>query len=494
MIYVNLICILFLILIFFISKSYKKEEIINLDYKNHPLKLLYSFSLFILDKFINRFPKGGSFSNSDRVAEALEALSLSEKSYNLKRIYESKKIALVFTIIFIANVFSLVLYFNESTDGKKLLGGKYLERADYGEGSSSADLHVRVESDKELILDEDMEIEIIERQLTESEINEILEEGSKYIDSIILSDNTNGDNITSDLYFPSSIPSKGIKVTWTTENRDIIDTKGQVYNQELDHGKLLWVKAILKVKDREALYIRYFKVHPKKYTKKEIIQKQLLEEIEENNQNTLTENKLELPTEVGEQNITWSMVRKKEGGSLLILGVLAAVLIYFFMDKDLWTRVDKKNQEMLLDYPDIINKFTLLVGAGMSLSNAWKKISRDYSEGGGAYKYAYEEMNITARELSIGVSEITAYERFGRRVKLLPYLRFSSFLARNVKKGSKDLLEQLELESLEAFEERKELAKRLGEEAGTKLLIPMMFMLVMVLAIILVPAFLSFQF
>ena len=51
----------------------------------------------------------------------------------------------------------------------------------------------------------------------------------------------------------------------------------------------------------------------------------------------------------------------------------------------------------------------------------------------------------------------------------------------------------LRLEGIHAFEERKALAKRLGEEAGTKLLLPMFFMLAVVMIIIIVPAFLSIQ-
>ena len=51
----------------------------------------------------------------------------------------------------------------------------------------------------------------------------------------------------------------------------------------------------------------------------------------------------------------------------------------------------------------------------------------------------------------------------------------------------------LEVEAIESFEERKELAKRIGEEAGTKLLFPMMLMLLIVIVIVIVPAFLSFQ-
>ena len=44
-----------------------------------------------------------------------------------------------------------------------------------------------------------------------------------------------------------------------------------------------------------------------------------------------------------------------------------------------------------------------------------------------------------------------------------------------------------------AFEERKNRAKQLGEEAGTKLLLPMFLMLAVVLAVVIIPAFLSIQ-
>lgn len=45
----------------------------------------------------------------------------------------------------------------------------------------------------------------------------------------------------------------------------------------------------------------------------------------------------------------------------------------------------------------------------------------------------------------------------------------------------------------EAFEERKNMAKKLGEEAGTKLMIPLFLMLAVVFVIVTVPAFLTIQ-
>ena len=57
---------------------------------------------------------------------------------------------------------------------------------------------------------------------------------------------------------------------------------------------------------------------------------------------------------------------------------------------------------------------------------------------------------------------------------------------------SSQMADMLERESVEAWEERKRKARVLGEAAATKLLFPMMLMLVVVMAIVMIPAFLSF--
>ena len=59
----------------------------------------------------------------------------------------------------------------------------------------------------------------------------------------------------------------------------------------------------------------------------------------------------------------------------------------------------------------------------------------------------------------------------------------------NMKKGTADLIRILEYESADVFNERKENVKILGEEAGTKLLLPMMIMMVIIFAIIMYAAF-----
>jgi hypothetical protein len=66
-------------------------------------------------------------------------------------------------------------------------------------------------------------------------------------------------------------------------------------------------------------------------------------------------------------------------------------------------------------------------------------------------------------------------------------------LSQNLRKGGKGISEILRVEAIQSFENRKSTAKRLGEEAGTKLLMPMLGMLAVVLIMVMIPAFLTMQ-
>ena len=92
-----------------------------------------------------------------------------------------------------------------------------------------------------------------------------------------------------------------------------------------------------------------------------------------------------------------------------------------------------------------------------------------------------------------GIPETAAYERYGMRCRLPSYLKLGTLLGQNLRKGNKDLSRLLEEESREAFEDRKALAKKLGEECESKLLLPMLLLLVTILIMVMYPAAVSFQ-
>lgn len=156
-----------------------------------------------------------------------------------------------------------------------------------------------------------------------------------------------------------------------------------------------------------------------------------------------------------------------------------------------------RKEQMELDYSEVVNKLLILLGSGMSLKQSWNRISTQYLDKRKKKQVperaVYEEMLTTNYEICDGESERLAYEKFGERTGLGSYQRLVRILIQNLQTGSRGLCTLLGQEAADALEERKALAKKLGEEAGTKMLLPLILMLGIVIAIIMVPAMLSFN-
>lgn len=178
---------------------------------------------------------------------------------------------------------------------------------------------------------------------------------------------------------------------------------------------------------------------------------------------------------------------------LVILAVVAGLALY-------WLRVErpkeekkKRERQMMADYPDIIARLTVLTEAGLSLPQAWLRLTADYEEKRPrtGRRCAYEEMAVTGRQIRNGVSPGRAFGEFGRRIGLHAYIKLGNLLEQNMKKGTKGLSDMLQAESYQAFEERRHQVRRAGEEISTRLLIPMFMMFGVVMVIIIVPALMS---
>jgi tight adherence protein C len=494
MIIINIIFLIFFITLYYLTRIYDKEFLTDINEKEHPLKFLYPLSLYITDRFMSSklWRKGKSNGKSSgRTIEHLKELYVGESIEIVSRLYQCKKIAFGLFILFLFNLLSL---FTSIKDYKTniLMDGNYLIRPNYNEGSTIVNLDAYVKEEEGFIKNE-VEVELIEKNYSDDEIEKLFEDIINSLDTDILGNNKSLDEVSHNLNFLQVVPGTSILIIWST-SENIIDKTGEIYNENLDSNSLILISATITYEEKSVEYSRYVKVLPIVYTKEELLKLRLNNLLNEIININLKEERVYLPDEVEGKSITWKEEKNQNGIYVLILGVVATILVTLSAENDLKGKVEKRRSQMLLDYPEIISKFNLLVSAGMSITNTWNKIVSDYMENNKEKRFAYEEMAITAKELSLGESEIVAIERFGRRIKLQPYLRFSSLIGQNVKKGTSGLLQQLEVEAVDAFYERKELVKRLGEEAGTKLLIPMVIMLFLVLVIIMVPAFMSFQF
>lgn len=382
------------------------------------------------------------------------------------------------------------------TDNGKTLkqnekGEILLKRNDYGQGDKKTALHIQVED-----IEQTMEIAVGEKEYSGEQLEEIFIQAEEDLETLILGENESLSEVRSDLNLITEIPEKSIEVSWELDNYEIMDIQGSLKEENLkDEGTLLGLKALLTYKEESRIYEFYAHVFPPKKTKEEKLENQIHSLINMADKETKEEEYLTLPQEVEGKKIHWSYPLNFRAVEILFLGFLSAALFYF-SEKQKRTKEEKKRKyQMKMDYPQIINRLILYMGAGMTIRTAWFKTVEEYKkkrEKTGK-RAAYEEMVHTIYEIQRGKTEKECYEDFGNRCGISSYKKFSVMLSQNLQKGSKGLAELLKSEAEDAFEERKNLARKAGEEAGTKLLVPMFIMLAIVMAIMVVPAFFSIQ-
>ncbi len=170
----------------------------------------------------------------------------------------------------------------------------------------------------------------------------------------------------------------------------------------------------------------------------------------------------------------------------------AAVLlaVFYAPDRELDERIKKRNFYIQYDFPDFLNKLVLLINAGMTVPRAWEKIVRDRK----SMTPLYQELNITYLEIRNGKPEMTAYEDFARRCRVKEITKFITTVIQNLRKGNGELVPILKLQSNECWQLRKSMARKLGEEASTKLVLPLMIMFIGILVIVILPAVLQLKY
>lgn len=366
-----------------------------------------------------------------------------------------------------------------------------VERNQPGGGKREEEWEVQVGEAEEKIT-----VEIEEEQFTREEIQEKFKEVEKELETLILGDNQGLDEVRSDLNLITKLPDGGITVAWESDNYEVINLQGELQTEALDeNGTLVRLDAFLNYKEEKAQYTFYANLFSPRLSGKEQQIQKLKAELDRLDEETKEDSEMPLPDKVGDIKVVWRHAADYRAAGLLLLGTALSLSVYAVDRRQKKQKEEERRRQLELDYPQVINRFTLYLGAGMPVRKVWFKLAEDYQnrEKKKEERAIYEEMLYTMHEIQSGASESECYEKFGERCGLTVYRKFGTLLSQNMKKGTKGLADLLKQEAANTFEERKSLARKLGEETGTKLLLPMFLMFGMVLAIIVIPAFFSMQ-
>lgn len=387
-------------------------------------------------------------------------------------------------------ILALAVTFVEKQD-TVLTKGNGLERNTYGQGETQQEILVEGLLAKKVPL----AVRIGERRYTKEQAAVAIHMAAEELSAQIAGGNESLEQVQSRLELVTWLDKYGISVRWQPDDTELISASGEVFNSGCpESGRETFLTATLKAGEYAEDYIYRVNVLPPGRTQEEkelaAFENFLMEKEEEQKYSEV----FILPEEFEGKTLTYSADRGRSSLMFPLLGILAAILLPL-KDRQREQEAKKKREcQMMMDYSEILSRLVVFLGAGLPVRKAWAKIVEDYrrTEEKAGKRAAYEEMAAAYYLMQRGVPEIQAYSEFGNRCRVLPYRKLAGILEQNVKNGSKSLTPVLEAEMEAAFEQRKNLARRLGEEASTKLLLPLFMMLLIVMVMITVPAFLAF--
>jgi len=375
--------------------------------------------------------------------------------------------------------------------------GEGLKRAGPGQGENIYEVLVKglneEQEDKKLLI----EIPVRERRYTDKEAEDLFDRLETQLPTLILSENDSLNAIRQNLSLKTRLDTFGLTVRWETSDSELIDSFGTVYNKNIpEAGREILILAMVSDGIHERSYQYKGNVYPPVLTLEEKKRASFQKWADDLDTKQQTDTSLILPDVFEGQKLKYSKPKEGSYGILPVLGLVLAVLLQVRTQVEKQKKSRLREQQLLMDYSEVVSKLVVYIGAGYTVRRAWERIAVGYRESikneRRVMRPAYEEMVHTASQLKSGLSESRAYNEFGRRCSLQPYIKLAALLEQNQKNGGRQLRNALDIEMASAFEQRKNAARKLGEEAGTKLLLPLLLMLFVVMTMIVVPAFLAF--
>lgn len=379
--------------------------------------------------------------------------------------------------------------------GRRLTEDGRLLRNKAGESSDSQELQLNADG---ILEDYNYTVEVEAQRLQGEEMKQLFADAVMEAEQKFLGENVSLDCIEQNVSLPKNLQNGQIRAGWQFAPEGVIDEEGQLWTEEMDEsGTLVMVSLELAYYDEVQNYSFGCQVYPKKLSAAEQLLSDLTDYFEKEQEESKNQAYLRLPLQINGNVLQWSQKAENTYRIILLLGIIAAAAAYVQQGMKDQKQEQKRKERLLRQYPDMVSKMSLLLGAGMTLSGAWERIVLNYQRQLERHQTepleVYEEMLLSYREMQDGIGELKVYERFGERCGTPQYRKLTMLIVQNLRKGSAGLTQILEKEVAEAFALRKNHAKKAGEEAGTKILLPMMLMLCIVMVIILVPAFLTFR-
>ena len=357
-----------------------------------------------------------------------------------------------------------------------------IRRNEYGEGPLDVEMEVSGEK-----FQTELTYHLEERLFREKETEAMLPEFLEELEKSVMGPDATDATTKGRLYFAEQLEGYPFTVTYETDRTDVIGREGERI-AEICEAVVVEITATVSYENLQYLHVFYVQLLPEDKAPKDVWQKALEEYMGALEEANREEKYVLLPQELEGEKLRWKEKGTAKGGIVFLLSIVLSVVL--FASEYIQKKEDgKKRMEAILEeYPAFALRYSMLVSAGLTLRQALQRIAQGADIG----KPLYQEIVRGVHELETGVSEGAVYENIGQRCGTPQMRKFGTLLASNLRKGQEGLSELLREEASLAMAERREHIRKKGETAGTKLLFPMLVLLLIVFVVIMVPAFSSF--
>lgn len=396
------------------------------------------------------------------------------------------RISLVYCIILLFSILSLV--YGVTLDESPLITTKPA----YEEGKRIEFYHYEIK-DQESDYSGNLQVEIPTIEPTQKEVDNYLKQVIQQVEEQLCPGKIGELETYYDLSFPETY--LGVSIDWISQDKNYLLSSGRIRQEKLTEITQVRVDATYSYYDFILTKTYKITLHPQPLT---INNDHLEETLRDSIKKASTNEVVVLPSKIQGYQVNWSGdTNWLSPIRLFLMGLVVAVLFYFLKAKALDEHMVKRKEEILIRLPNLINKIALLIQAGMTFNNAWQKVVEDYrvlKNNTGIRYELYEEMLITQNDIAAGTDTLKAYELFAKRLGCKEVFRFITIITQNIKKGNHMLSNALLELSYHVWQQRAQRAKIKGEKASTKMVFPMVILLVVVMMMILTPAYLTLQF
>lgn len=401
------------------------------------------------------------------------------------------------TISFVTSILVLVVavgVYNDylQSNVELLTETSTISRPDYAEVSEPVQYLLEVEEDGKVITKE-IELTINSLEPTPAEIDNAFEEldayYEAYFDQVLVEGNT-----SSDLYLDHPFKALNVRIVWTSSHPTMISRSGElnpIYIPE--GGQDVTLSARYNINGSYHDYEQMLRIYPRDLLFTDVLDIAAKETKDQISDKSLEE--IDVITQVGDESnnidVKWYRINgeaksRETAFVVLLVGLFLIVLVNRVNDSQMNDKIKAKSQSIQMDFPVFADKFILYIYCGIAPEQALVKYLSNVKED----TELTLELKQTLKEIEFyGIDPREAFLSFGKRTRITEILKFSTLIAQMIKKGDDDIQESLQKLVAESWQEKRKLVLEKGTKASTKLLLPMLVLLVLVLMIVLTPAF-----